>query len=74
MTAALVEERSGLFMSQPPASPLVASDDLLLAAVPSAIPCARMLVETVVPKWRLDQRCVDAASQTVTLLVGHSVA
>jgi hypothetical protein len=74
MTAMLADGRAELLMSQPPAAKSTESDELRLAALPSAIPCARLLVEVVGPGWRLDRRCLDAASEAVAVLVAHAIA
>jgi hypothetical protein len=48
--------------------------DLVLAATPSAIPCARLLVDWVARAWQLDQPSVETARRAVDELVAHTVA
>jgi hypothetical protein len=47
---------------------------LTLAALPSAINCARMLVSSTLRGWHLDKRCVKAIELATDELVVHAVA
>ncbi|MDQ3405638.1 MAG: ATP-binding protein, partial [Actinomycetota bacterium] len=50
------------------------SEELLLAARPSAVSCARMLVGSVVTAWELSQAIALRVSDVVDELVAHAVA
>lgn len=61
----------------PPAGNQVPTDcvaDLVLAALPSAIPCARLLVDWVVRSWQLDRACAQTTRHLVDELVAHTVS
>lgn len=72
MTAALALERP-LTMPVPPPPPLQRMDEQLLAALPSAVGCARRFVRYTLERWRL-QSLIDTAEVLVAELVGDAVA
>lgn len=72
MTAAL-GERPALAMSEPEQPEWQQENELVLAALPSAVNCARLLVWSTLSAWQLDRRCIDAAEHVVDELVTHAV-
>ena len=73
MTAAIAERPGAPEMRQ--ARPDWWQDSkLTLAALPSAIGCARLLVRSALKGWDLDPRCANAIETAMDELVVHAVA
>ncbi|MGH3567885.1 MAG: ATP-binding protein [Pseudonocardia sp.] len=72
MTAAL-RERPAVAMSEPEQPEWQQASELVLAALPSAVNCARLLVCSELTRYPLDRRCIDAAEQVMDELVTHAV-
>jgi hypothetical protein len=70
MTAA-VDERPEALAVQSPQGQYV--DELTLAALPSAVPCARLLVQHALSNWHLDKRVIETADALASELVKHAV-
>jgi hypothetical protein len=47
--------------------------ELTLAALPSAVPCARLLVQHALSDWQLDHQLIDVTDALVGELVGHAI-
>lgn len=72
MTAALALERHPT-MTPPQPPPSLSMEDQLLAALPSAVDCARRFVRYTLEQWRL-HNLIDTAEIVVAELIGDAVA
>lgn len=74
MTAAVAERPAASSMSATNVSDWEHRNELTLAAVPSAVSCARMLVRQSLVHWQFDEEFVRAVERVTNELVIHAIA
>jgi hypothetical protein len=72
MTAALAE-RPVLVVTERKKRQVYAADQLTLAAVPTALSCARMFIRFTLQNWRIDRKHIETAELLVSELVSIAI-
>ncbi|WP_177242822.1 hypothetical protein [Amycolatopsis marina] len=73
MTTVLVDE-SRLSMAPSPSPRRENTHQLTLVAIPTAMTCSQLLVDSAALRWHLSQNIADVIREVVEVLVAHAIA